>query len=289
MKTKKFLTTSLKILVTLGLLYYVFQKIDLQDIISVLRQSKPQYLFGALVCFLLSQWISAIRLLNFFRIHQYDLSAKSNIILYLVGMFYNFFIPGGIGGDAYKVYLLHKNFQWNVKSLGLALLNDRISGLFAILLLAQIMGFFILNGILLYSIPISFILTLGLFYLFQKKIFPIYRPIAFKSLFLSCLVQLLQVFCVIFILKSFSQNENFILYSIVFLLSSILSILSFSGIGLREWLFMKVADMYSFQSDIAVSIALVFSILTIAVSFLGIFFNLSSKGWLKTSKPSSMN
>src|SRR5690606_16989969 len=96
-------------------------------------------------------------------------------------------------------------------------------------------------------------------------------------------VQGLQVLCVYFILKSFAYTDNFLIYAIVFLISSVLSILSFSGIGLREWAFMQAAAMYHVQSDKAVSVALIFSALTVVVSFVGIFFTFHTKEWLKTS------
>ena len=44
-------------------------------------------------------------------------------------MFYNFFIPGGIGGEFYKSYLMKKSFGWNLKSLAKILIQDRAIGL----------------------------------------------------------------------------------------------------------------------------------------------------------------
>ena len=44
-------------------------------------------------------------------------------------MFYNFFIPGGIGGEFYKSYLMKKSYGWNMKSLAKILIQDRAIGL----------------------------------------------------------------------------------------------------------------------------------------------------------------
>lgn len=284
MKIKKHLATTAKILVTVGLLVLVFRKIEFAQITDTLRQSRPEYLMLAMLCFIASQWLSAKRLLHFFYQHTYHLSSKSNLILYLVGMFYNFFIPGGVGGDAYKVYLLHKQFDWRVKDLGFAILNDRFSGLFAILLLAQGFVFFLLPAPYKFLVLLSLPLSIGVCYFFQKLAFRQYLPIFFKSLFLSVLVQGLQVICVYFILKSFAYTDTFLIYGLVFLGSSVLSILSFSGIGLREWFFMQAAETYNFHADKAVTVALLFSALTILVSFVGIFFSFNTKNWLKTSR-----
>ena len=68
------------------------------------------YLLIASLLFLASQIISTKRLELFFKANNFHLSFYSNLKLYFIGMFYNFFIPGGIGGDAFKVYILNKNF-----------------------------------------------------------------------------------------------------------------------------------------------------------------------------------
>lgn len=283
MRTKKVITTTIKVLVTLGLLYYVFQKIDFKNVLSLLGKSDFRYLFVALFFFLLSQWFSAVRLLRYFQVHQYDLSRKSNYILHLVGMFYNFFIPGGVGGDAYKVYLLNKHFKWNIKNLGLAALNNRLSGLVAIAVIAQVLILFLFSEKLLYVlIPIGIICSFLVFYLFQRRFSPQYLSIFYPSLLLSFCIQIAQIVAVFFILQSFAHTENFIIYSFVFLVSSVLSVVSFAGIGLREWLFMKAAELYQYQSEIAVAIALLFSIITIIVSLLGVFFVFTPQKWLRS-------
>ncbi len=53
-------------------------------------------------------------------------------------MFYNLFLPGGIGGDGYKIYLLQKNYQTGTKKIFGAVLADRISGMVALVVLALI-------------------------------------------------------------------------------------------------------------------------------------------------------
>src|SRR5690606_41951763 len=104
-------------------------------------------------------------------------------------MFYNFFVPGGLGGDAYEVYVLHKSFNWNAKDLGFAILNDRTSGLFAICILAQGLAFFLLPSPSHFGIFISIPLSLLACYYFQKLVFKKYLPIFGNRLLLSVPVQ----------------------------------------------------------------------------------------------------
>ena len=60
---------------------------------------------------------------------------KENIKLYWLGLFYNLFLPGGVGGDGFKVYLLGKYKKSNLKTVIGAILSDRVSGLSIIVIL----------------------------------------------------------------------------------------------------------------------------------------------------------
>ena len=46
----------------------------------------------------------------------------------MIGIFYNFFIPVGVGGDAYKGVLMNKKFQWSLKKIYKVLILDRLIG-----------------------------------------------------------------------------------------------------------------------------------------------------------------
>ena len=130
-------------------------------------------------------------------------------------MFYNFFIPGGIGGDAYKVYLLNKNFGWSAKKLPSSLFNDRLSGLLAICVLILVFSFNLLEA---KFFPILFVLlVVGFFftYFLTKKLFSII-PKFFLKLFLLILVQILQVISFIFLLKSLDVRQFHHLRSSIF-------------------------------------------------------------------------
>lgn len=128
-KLRKKGLTALKALFSAVLLYLVFTRIPFSEVWEVLQKANPWYLLLALLAFALSKWIAARRLNRYFQCIQVPLTEKSNLKLYLLGMFYNLFLPGGIGGDAYKGYLLHKTFGASGKRLASVLLLDRISGL----------------------------------------------------------------------------------------------------------------------------------------------------------------
>lgn len=275
-KNRKLIFTFLKIAITFILLYIVFSNIPLNDVWIVLKKSNPILLLLALISFILSQLVSANRLLQLLKWSGFMLDSKKNYILYLVGMFYNFFIPGGIGGDAYKIYILNKENKWSVKKLTTVVFVDRLMGLIAIGILIIIFCFFIpyfkdQNLIWLLFV----VLTVGLVssYYFIKWLFSSFLGIFLKSVLKSIVIQLLQCICIVLLLSSISKTDDYLIYVIAFLLSSVLSIFSFSGIGVREMILYQASTLFAFDSMKAVTIGLLFSILTAFVSVFGIYFH----------------
>ena len=273
-RIKKLGVNALKVIISIVLLYLVFRKIAFQEIAQIIKKVRWGYLFLAAIFFLASQLLSAKRLENFLHTQGFALSFRSNLELYFLGMFYNFFIPGGIGGDAYKVYILKKKFGWSGKRITSALFNDRLSGLLAILMM--ILGLLAL----LVELPFAAGLVVGSFilgvaaYFIITKIFPVYKPIYFISLLYSLLVQSMQVICFILLIKSLGMNDNSVIYAVTFLASSVLSLISFAGIGVREMMFLQASKFFNYSASISVSASLLFSLITICFSFLGIYFQL---------------
>ncbi len=276
MKTgrKKLLSTFFKIGLSVFLLYFVFTKISFAQILETLRSVKPYFLILSILFFLLSQWISAKRLLIIFHNVGYNLSNDSNNILYLIGMFYNFFIPGGIGGDAYKIYVLNKKFKWEVKTLTSAVFVDRFIGLTAIGILISLLSYNLLAyKFLIWLIPIVIVLIIIVAYFILKHFFFKFLNVFYKTLGISILVQLLQITSVIFIIMSLGNHDNYLNYILIFLISSVLSIFSFSGIGIREYIFYEASILLEIDSSVAVTIGLIFSIITAMISLFGIVFH----------------
>ena len=273
-KINRYLKNIGKILISVILLYFVFQKIPFREVTKLWSNINFIYLLIASLLFLASQIISTKRLELFFKANNFHLSFYSNLKLYFIGMFYNFFIPGGIGGDAFKVYLLNKNFGWSAKKITSSLFNDRLSGLLAICVLILGFSFNLLEA---KFFPILFVLlVIGFFftYFLTKKLFSNYTTVFFKAFFYSFLVQILQVISFIFLLKSLDVTDNFTIYAVVFLASSVLSLISFAGIGVREMLFLQASKWFSFQPEISVSASLLFTMITAFFSVFGVIFQL---------------
>lgn len=122
----------LKIGATSLLLYYVLSKINFGKVKGLIEQSNPWWMIGAIFTYFISIIISAFRLLSFFKSINLHISWKFNLRLYMLGIFYNLCLPGGIGGDGYKIYLLNKRYKQPAKKVFWAILFDRLSGFWAI-------------------------------------------------------------------------------------------------------------------------------------------------------------
>lgn len=278
--TKKTLKTALKLLLTGLALFLVFRKIDTHQLWQIIKTIHWVWLLPAILLFVGSKIVTAFRLNLYFKNIGLHISERQNWRLYLIGMFYNLFLPGGIGGDGYKVYLLNKHYQIPVKSLVQASLLDRLGGLVAIvfLLLALILPVdltlpFASQIPWEWLVIISALLVFPAFWLMQKLLFKSFLPSFWKANAWSMAGQLAQLVCAWFILKSLGVTENFLAYQLVFLLSSIVAVLplTIGGVGARELVFVYAHTYAGIDEAIAVAFSLIFFLITAAVSLIGSF------------------
>jgi uncharacterized membrane protein YbhN (UPF0104 family) len=275
-KTKRFIKTFLKFVLTALALYYVFTRIDFSNVIGLISQANIWILLVAVLLFGASKAVSAFRLNIFFEKTGLTISNSLNIKLYLLGMFYNLFLPGGIGGDGYKIYLLQKHYKTGTGKLFGAVLTDRLSGMLALVLLAlflfsTIEMSFKWNWLGYALIPVAIV---G-FYTFCRLFYKHFIPVLFLTLSFSLIVQALQLICVYMIILALGAgHEHMLEYLLVFLVSSIVAVLpiSIGGMGVRELTFLYGAQILGIDESLAVSISLLFYIITALVSFSGLWF-----------------
>ncbi|MCX2720451.1 lysylphosphatidylglycerol synthase transmembrane domain-containing protein [Lentiprolixibacter aurantiacus] len=275
---KKALTTAVKLLASAVLLYFVFNKIQLQDVLQTLGTTDPYYLFLALLAFMASKLLAAFRLNAY--LHQLNvlLTHMSNLKLYLLGMFYNLFLPGGIGGDAYKGYVLKKEYGIKTKRVVAIMVLDRLSGLLLLFIYACFLGIMLetssQTGIRIAIISALF-LSLAVFWLLNKRFFDYVFPVFWKSVGYSAGVQLLQLVSVFLIWKSLGLHMALVPYLFVFLVSSIVAVLpvTIGGIGSREVVFLYGSLWLGLDEGSAISISVVFFLITALVSLFGMIYH----------------
>ena len=262
-----------KLAVTIVCLWYVSRKINWLLTLQLLNGSNKLWLVLAAVCFTFSKLVAALRLNIYFKNIQVNLPQLKNISLYWLGMFYNLFLPGGIGGDAYKVIVLSRRNMQSVKKLSAAVLLDRISGVAGLAILVAIYYFLIFKGsqfsgwLLLAVAP-----GLVVYYFFIKKVFYSFISSCWITLLLGTIVQFLQVLCVYCLMASINITQHHNEFVLLFLLSSIVAILPFTigGLGAREVVFLWGSKQFGLDLNQSIYISLLFYLITVLVSLVGV-------------------
>ena len=193
-------------------------------------------------------------------------------------MFYNLFLPGGIGGDAYKGYVLKKKYGIRTKRVIAIMVLDRLSGLLLLFSYACVLALLLEVPLLAdwrILIVLAIFLATGLFWILNKRYFGYVFPVFWKSLGYSAGVQLLQLICVFLIWKSLGLEEQLLPYLFIFLVSSIVAVLpvTIGGIGSREVVFLYGAMWLGLEESTSISISVIFFLITALVSLFGMIFH----------------
>ncbi len=274
---KKLFKTILKITLTVIALYFVFSKVDIKDIESILKKVNLLYLFLAFIFFNLSKILSSIRLNIYFKHIGVKISEIYALKLYYIGMFYNLFLPSGVGGDGYKIYILNKSHNIKLSTLITASLLDRVSGLIPLLFFAS--SLFIFSQFYHKFIWLDWLSLIGiitifpLFYLINKLFFKGYLKIFFKTTLLGTLVQLFQLLSALFIVYAIGYESSTIIFLTLFLISSVMAVLpiSIGGVGVRELTFLYGLTLIGLDASGGVAFSILFFLITAISSFIGVF------------------
>lgn len=267
------ISVAIKLAVTIGCLWYVSRKINWLLTLQLLDDSNKWWLLIAAVFFTLSKLVAAFRLNIYFKNIEVRLAQTDNIKLYWLGMFYNLFLPGGIGGDAYKVIVLNRRNMQSVKKLSAAVLLDRISGVAGLAILVAVYYFLIFRGSQ-YSWGLLLAIAPGLvvYYFFIKKVFYSFISSCWSTLLLGIIVQFLQVVCVYCLMASIHITQHHNEFVLLFLLSSIVAILPFTigGLGAREVVFLWGSHQFGLNTNESIFISVLFYLITVLVSLAGV-------------------
>ncbi len=274
-KSWKIVKLLLKLSITGLSLYLVSRKVEVKDLKDAFSESNPLYLLFAFIAFVISQIISASRLNTFFRGIGLNISDIYNFKIYLLGMFYNLFLPGGIGGDGYKIFLLRKKFSIKGRRLFQAIFFDRLSGLWALGLIISTLVIFIPYLGIPNWIPIVTVLTGSIaYYIIMRHYFRDYSHNFFITHLKALLVQSMQIVSVIILLYALHHDGKFAPYLFMFLISSLVAIFPFTvgGLGARELVFVYGAQFFHMDEHLAVIISLLFYCISAILSLSGIYF-----------------
>ena len=275
---------ALQLVISVGLIVFIARQIDLEQARALLARGAgwgwvSVWLLLALAVFNLSRVAGALRLNVYQRQAGVILGAWENLRLYYAGMFLNMFLPGGIGGDGYKILVLRRRQAASVGKLFRILLTDRVSGLLVLLMLfcpllwrldlpwQPALVTFAAVALLL-SAALAFVVVHALW-------FPLAKAVLGSVFAYGMAVQLLQLSCMAALL-AFLQvaPAHYLAYLAIFLLSSVAAVLplSFGGLGAREVTFFFGLDLLHLEPTQGVLAASAFFLITLVSSLPGSVF-----------------
>jgi uncharacterized membrane protein YbhN (UPF0104 family) len=136
---KRKILTVVQILVTVGILAWVFrdhaQNLQMWEAVT---HARPEWLLLGFLSYGLVELLASGRWYLLLRVQGIRLKWWRLGALFMLGIFFNMFMPGGTGGDVLKVFYLIKEIP-DKKAKGLlAVLMDRLIGLMALILISGV-------------------------------------------------------------------------------------------------------------------------------------------------------
>jgi len=269
----KYLKWLLKFSITVALLWWVFHRIDLESVSRAIGKADKLLLALAFVPYLASRTTAAMRLTTILQAHEVGLTHYGGVHLHWISMFYGMFLPGGLGGDAYKLLRLKQHYPAHgTMLLTRILLWDRITGFVMLGLLAGIIAMIrFYDHHLIALVPALALPAAGVVGWSARKWLPGIIPVLGRILLLSLGTQVFQIICTGFLLYSMAETSHWADYALLFLLSSIATVfpLSIGGIGVRELVYLRGSALLGVSEPIAVTVSVLFDIIVTATAVTG--------------------
>ena len=293
----------IKCAVSIGLIALFFRQIEWREIEAAAIQANVGLLCAAIGVFFVSNVLGAFQWRLLLQQQNISLPLKQVVVLYFIGVFFNNFMIGNIGGDAMRIYDLRRITGRGISGFAATFL-DRFIGLFALSCFSMfayvfsselwelaltgpivVLGMGLL-GVLCFGFSrrLSGILVQGLGKFMPIKIvefmqnvrdsFLLYRR-AYRILFgvalLSCGVQVLRVWVYYLVGLAMGQTVTFVNYLVFIPMIAITSAvpISFGGIGIREQMGKLLFGRVGMQPATALTMMFLGYLAGIAASLIG--------------------
>jgi len=282
LQRKKLFLLIIRFLISAGILYYLYLKIDIYELFSIYSRMGLLILIvpvGLLGC----QY--ALSTLKWYFILNFDGVKASYLFLarsYLIGHFISLFLPTSFGGDIYRVYVL-KRYSLSMPKNASSVIFDRLTGLYALTTISLFSYFMFYEDsinfrfLFYYIVPIILFLLLSSNFIisrlnkFQNKLiyilitilqsFQKYRKnklLMFKAIFISFIFQ----FNIVMIVKCYCIAlgidigiERLAMFVPIVLLMEAIPI-SINGLGIREVAFAFFFKALGHSGEEAISLSL---------------------------------
>lgn len=277
--TKTIFIIIIKLCFISAAIYWVLSKLNLKAFCKVIETPDFKLLFLAYLMLHISLFFSALRSRYYFSTFGIIFNRTFSLSLYYIGSFFNIILPGGVGGDGYKVYLIWKLQKFSKLTSLRIMLYERVNGVYILIFLALILlcfsSFYLLIPYGKHLIAIAIITLTPSYLLCTKYILrDKTKTMLFASIY-SFFVQFFQVMFSLCLVKAIALDASFITYidlSFLFLTASVLSIIpiSIGGIGLRELTFFYGAKLLGNNPELGVAFAVLSFVLYVLVALPGL-------------------
>lgn len=275
---KGWLKWIVKLLLTTTALYFVFTKTDYRATWHNLKTANPSWFLLSVMLFLVAKVISVFRFGLLIGKAGIRLEWWYNLRLYFVGAFYNFFLPGSVGGDAYRVFVLEEKFDVPLKDVFSAALLDRLSGLIVLIWLAAIGVFW--SGVDFGYPYIQWLnvtvmcLLLPVYFLAVRFVFPVFHPTSLRIILFSLAIQSITLLHAFVMLKALGVTANYAGWLTLYLFSSVAAIapVTIAGLGLREMVFLYGMNHFGVDQNTAIAFTLLLFANGFITSLIGVLF-----------------
>ncbi len=177
MRGRKGLLTCLKIVTSGGLLLFLYHKTPLTELQQLFVNIDFRFFPLIIVLLFINTVLSALKWQILLRCDSVHLPLLSLTVTYLIGSFYNLFLPSNIGGDSYRIYDVARQSNQTVRSAA-SVFADRFSGFLALVILGLLSSIIVAVRI---GNPLFFIGPLVIFCLLVIILLALYKqtPIRF--------------------------------------------------------------------------------------------------------------
>ncbi|MFA4947767.1 MAG: lysylphosphatidylglycerol synthase transmembrane domain-containing protein [Candidatus Krumholzibacteriia bacterium] len=310
MSGRRVLVQLVKIAVSVGLIAFLFYKLSPENLFAHLSRVSPWQLVISTVIFFISVGLGAYQWHLLLKAGGIALPFAKTFKVYFVGLFFNNFLPAGVGGDVMKIYDVTRVGNDPHQVFAVTML-DRVIGIAGLCILALAASCILLAGEGLYNLYLYIVifagcvapvlalimnkrLSRGVRLLFGKITFwglggrfdAIFRHLGeyrrlrmllVRLTVLAMVVQFLRVVTHVFVAQSLGiavTNLHFIQFFVFVPLLSLIMILpiSINGLGVREGAGILLFTQIGFSKEQALLMELITYAIMVMVSLVGGFF-----------------
>jgi len=301
-RAKPIVILLLKLLVSGGLIAYFLSRIHIENFIQTFASANYSWIALALTVYLFTQALSAVRWTMLARPLGIDTPFQDLIKYYLIGMFFNLFAPGTVGGDVSRIYYVVRDEHAHASGravttmhAAMSVLMDRAIGMIVLVWLGAV-------GLILfpeYAVPptvrsVTFSLALG--FVAAVLVAPLLRrilpedghPIVVKlrlalrsyrthwralcaALILSLLLHLIQSWLHVIMGRALGLDVPFSFCIIVYpLVGTFAAIpISLNGLGLREGGYIYLLAVIGIGTEKSIAFSLLLFLIVALDSLVG--------------------